>query len=131
RLPGKQAEMLEHHGDAGDRSAHALLADLDLAAVDRNEAIDTTQQRGLAAAGGADDRHDLALADREVDAAEDLERAVVLGEIGDADARAGAPDRNGRTRPLTRGQRPWLLDGHSAACVVGLVVALGAGLPAQ
>ena len=44
------------------------------------------KQRGLAAAGWADDRNDLALADVEVDIAEDFERAVVLAEAADANA---------------------------------------------
>ena len=79
--------MLEHHGDAGDRLGHALVADPDFAGIVRQQAVDAAQQRGLAAAGRADNRDDLALADVEVDVAEYFERAVVLAESADADAR--------------------------------------------
>ena len=72
--------MLEHHGDAGDRLGHALAVEPDLALVDRHQAVDAAQQRGLAAAGRADDGDDLALADVEIDVAEDLERAVALAD---------------------------------------------------
>ena len=48
------------------------------------------KQRGLAAARGADDGDDLAVADFEIDVAEDFKRAVVLAETLDADARLGA-----------------------------------------
>ena len=66
------------------------LADPDLARVVRQQAVDAAQQRGLAAAGRADHGDDFALADLEVDVAEDFERAVVLAEPFDADARLGA-----------------------------------------
>ena len=79
--------MLEHHGDAGDRLGDALAADPDLAGIVRHQAVDAAQQRGLAAAGRADDGDDLALADVEVDVAEDFERAVVLAQAAHADAR--------------------------------------------
>ena len=79
--------MLEHHGDAGDRLGHALLADQHLAGVERQQAVDAAQKRCLAAAGRADDGDDLAFADVEVDVAENFERAVALAETVDADAR--------------------------------------------
>ena len=85
-LPGKQAEVLEHHGDAGDRLGHAFGADPDLAGIVRQQAVDAPQERGLAAAGRSDDRDDLALTDVEIDVAEDFERAVVLAQAADADA---------------------------------------------
>jgi len=56
----------------------------------RQQSVDTAQQRGLAAAGRADDGDDLALADFEVDVAEHFERAVMLAQSLDANARLGA-----------------------------------------
>ena len=85
-LPGKQPEVLEHHGDAGDRLGHAFVADPDLAGIVRQQAVDAAQQRGLAAARRPDDCDDLALTDVEIDVAEDFERAVVLAQAADADA---------------------------------------------
>ena len=79
--------MLEHHGDAGDRLGHPLLADQHLAGVERQQPVDAAQQRRLAAAGRPDDGDDLALTDVEVDVAEHFERAVALAEALDADAR--------------------------------------------
>src|SRR4029079_11018712 len=90
RLPRKQAEVLEYHRDAGDRLGYALFADINVAGINRQQAVDTAQQRGLAAAGGAADREVFAFADIEVDVAEDLERAVTLAEPLDADTRGRA-----------------------------------------
>src|SRR5205807_2404261 len=59
-----------------------------LACIDRDQPVDTAQQRGLAAAARADDGDDLAVADVERDVAKHLERAVVLAERIDADAHA-------------------------------------------
>ena len=62
---------LEHHGKpaVGGRNVRdALAVDQDVAAADLLEAGDDAQQRGLAAAGGADEHHELAIRDREVDA---------------------------------------------------------------
>jgi hypothetical protein len=112
RLPREQAEVLEDHRDAGPRLGHALALERDLAAVGGDEAVDAAQQRGLAAARGTDQGHDLALAHLEIDAAEHLERAVALGEAGDADARTRL--RRGTERPdaeVARGRA----NAHSAA----------------
>ena len=70
--------MLEHHRDTGDWLGDALGANPDLAGIVRQQAVDAAQQRGLAAAGWADNGNDLALADIEVDVAEHFERAVIL-----------------------------------------------------
>ena len=78
--------MLEHHGDAGDRTGDALPIDPDFALVRRDQAVDAAQQRGLAAAGRADDGDDLALADLEIDTAEDFKRPVALGQALHTDA---------------------------------------------
>ena len=90
--------MLEHHGDAGDRLFDALVADPDFAGIVRQQAVDATQQRGLAAAGRPDDGDDFTLGDVEIDVAEYFERAVTLGQPLDADtrlARGGARCGNG------------------------------------
>ena len=77
----------------------------------RQQAVDAAQQRGLAAARRADHGDDLALADLEVDVAEDFERAVVLAEALDADARLRPLRRRGSHVRMRR-----RLARHSAAC---------------
>ena len=69
RAPGEQlGEVLEHdaavHAVAGD----GLAADADLAAGGRKEAGDDVEQRGLAAAAGADQAQELGLLDVEAGA---------------------------------------------------------------
>ena len=100
RLPRQQAVGLEDHGrgPAGDRGS-AL--DEDGAPVRPQEAGDEAQERGLAAARGADQHHRLAAAGGEVDAVEDRpapERQRDAGErqaggiaqrVGTSDAGAG------------------------------------------
>ncbi len=103
--------MLEHHGDAGDRLGDARLVHPDFTGIDGEQAVDATKHRGLAAAGRTDHRDDLALADIEVDVAEDFERAVMLAEAFYADARL----RRGRCGARERGGS-WA---HSAACDAG------------
>src|SRR5580704_2077212 len=84
----KQIEELEHHPDIGADAgeialatratarAHAVAeADLDPVDLDRAviiglERVDAAQERGLAAAGGADHHHRLAARDVEIDAVE-------------------------------------------------------------
>ena len=104
-------------------SVDLLLADQHLAGVERQETVDAAQQRGLAAARRADDGDDLALADVEIDVAEDFERAVVLAQALDANARRVA------VRRLQRGARAFggcqcRWTGHSATCLTGLVLIL-------
>ena len=65
--------------------------DDDVAAGDRLEAGDHPEDRALAAAGGADEHDELAVADLEVDAVHDLERAVLLEELPDLDVRHRFP----------------------------------------
>src|SRR5205085_5855957 len=76
REPGQQARLLEH-------DANFLVRRSDRVAVERHVALrrtvepgDEAQQRGLAAAGAADYRHDLARLDIERDA---VERAHGIG----------------------------------------------------
>ena len=118
-LPREQAEMLEHHRHAGDRLGHPLAAAPDFAAIDRQQAVDAAQQRGLAAARWADDGDDLALAELEVDAAEHFERAVPLGKSADADARRGPASVPSGPVQLPRGRRGHY--GVSRACVASHV----------
>ena len=68
---------LEDHGDVARARRQVVdhpAADADLAAGDLLEPRDHAQRRGLAAAGGADQRDELAVGDLEVDAVDDLER---------------------------------------------------------
>ena len=70
--------VLEHHRDVaigGLDLVDDAPADVDLAAGDGLEPRDHAQQRGLAAAGGADQHAELAVADLEVDALHGLEAA--------------------------------------------------------
>ena len=72
--------VLEHHGDVAVGRLDLVddaAADIDLAAGDGLEARDHAQQRGLAAAGGADQHAELAVADLEVDALDGLEATGV------------------------------------------------------
>src|SRR6185437_4175894 len=109
-LPRKQTEMLEDHGDAGGRLGDELGADAHLADIERDQAVDAAQKRGLAAARRTDDGDDLARTDVEVDITEHLERSVVLAEA--VDANAWLADRVERRGSGGRGG----LHAHSAAC---------------
>src|SRR5690606_40369384 len=62
-------------GDAGD----ILAVDLDPAGCRPVEARDQPQQRGLSAARGADEDHEFAFADFQIDAMDDLDIAKALG----------------------------------------------------
>src|SRR4029079_7698161 len=68
-----------------------VLAHPHLAAVDRIEAAEHVQQRALADAGGAHDRHHLAALDRQVEVAQHVQPlrggSVVLVEPRDGDER--------------------------------------------
>src|SRR5450631_1651948 len=120
-LPRKQAEMLEHHGDAGDRLFDALVADPDFAGIVRQQAVDAAQQRGLAATGRPDYGDDLAFGHVEIDIAEHFERAVTLGQP--LDANTGLACGTLRSGWANGGYRRWLIY-HSAACVEGLALIL-------
>src|SRR5690242_17919184 len=116
-LPGEKSEMLKDHGDACDRLGDTFLPNPDLAGIVRQQPVDATKQRGLAAAGRTYDRDDLAFADVKVDTAENFERTVVLAKSTDANTwpilaglRRGRPADSGSRCCLTR---------HSAACLAG------------
>ena len=72
--------VLEHHRDVAIGRLYLVddaAADVDLAAGDGFQPRDHAQQRGLAAAGGADQHAELAIADLEVDALDGLEAAGI------------------------------------------------------
>ena len=54
--------------DVDTKGGAVLDGDEDQNSVDRLEPIDAAEERGLAAAGRADEAHDLVLGDREADA---------------------------------------------------------------
>src|SRR5262249_52488545 len=117
-LPRKQAEMLEDHGDTGNRLRDALFADADFTGIVRQKPVDAAQEGGLAAARGTDNCNDLALTDVEVDIAEDLESPVALAQAADANPWLTFGDLRGRGG--SDGGRRHCLTGHSAACFAGL-----------
>ena len=72
--------ILEHHGDVALGRLDLVddaPADVDLAAGDGLEPRDHPQQRGLAAAGGADQHAELAVADLQADALDRLKAARI------------------------------------------------------
>ena len=78
---------LEHHGQAAVGRRHVvdqLAVDADLAAGRPVEPGDLPQQRGLAAAGRADEDHELAVDDLEVDVVQHVDRAEGFAELGRA-----------------------------------------------
>jgi hypothetical protein len=76
-------------------SSGAQAIDADLAAACLFEIGDDPQKRGLAAAGRADERDELALADREIDVGQRIDRAIGClegeGQIADVDHAARQP----------------------------------------
>ena len=93
----------------GGQVVDAMALEVDFAGVGLIERAEQVQQRALAAAAGADDRHELALADLEVDALQhgDLERrlAVALEQAaaGQVHRASGASDAS--PAPSRRGSR--------------------------
>ena len=76
--------VLEDHGNApiaGRAVVDQFPADADFAAGDALEAGDHAQRRRLGAAGGADQDHELAVFDIEVDAMHGTEGAIVFLEV--------------------------------------------------
>ena len=74
---------LEHHRHAAGRGQQVVAAravDADLAGGHLLEPGDHPQQRGLAAARGADEDGERAVVDGEVDAVDDLERLEALAD---------------------------------------------------
>src|SRR5262245_11169930 len=83
RAPRQKIVVLEHEAAVAARTAHGASVERDLARGGRFEARDDAQKRGLAAAGRADDRNELAAFDREVDVPQRLQFAERLAEMGD------------------------------------------------
>ena len=83
---------LEHHCNAaagGGYFVHALAVDQQIAAADRLEPRDHAQQRGLAAAGRADEHGELAWLDAQIDAVDDFDIAVALDHLFEVDPGCG------------------------------------------
>ena len=84
---------LEHHGDAPLGRCglvHALTADEEVATGNLFQARDAAQQGAFAAARGADEHHEFAVADLQVDAVQDARGAVGLLDIDEFHIRHGA-----------------------------------------
>ena len=89
---GKQRVGLEHHVDRpliGRNAGHVLAVDEDAALGRRFEAGEHAQQRGLAAAGAAEQREEFALEDVERHIVDGDEVTELLGDVVDADERLG------------------------------------------
>ena len=105
----EEVEALEHHADVGAQAGElpALLGqplpvDGDLPGGDRLEPVQAAAQGRLPGAGGADQRHDLAAVDVEIDALQRLEVAEELVDAAHGDqglAGAGSPRGAGRVLP--------------------------------
>ena len=67
--------------------AEQLAVEADLAALEILQKIDAAEQRRLARAARADDRHDVGREDVEIDAAKDRVRAEDLGQAPDGEDR--------------------------------------------
>ncbi|MOA07159.1 hypothetical protein D3C78_1268420 [compost metagenome] len=88
----EQGVVLEHEADVA--VAHVVLGDVlavehDAAHVRGFQAGDDPQQGGLAAAGRAEQRHQLAAVDIQVDLVERLEGVEVLADVADFNAHGG------------------------------------------
>ena len=90
----------------GGRSVIVLAADPDLAGIGLVEAGDQPQQRGLAAAGGAEKGEELARLDGEVDVLEDVVGAVGQVDVFDVDGDGGRGQR-GAVAFMVSGPFPW------------------------
>jgi hypothetical protein len=109
-----QRVALEHHRDAAPRGRElvdALGADEQFAGGDVLEPGDAAQQRRLAAAGRADEDHELAIANLEVDAVQDhgLVEGLVQAldfQVGHAGIPSGLPvDGSNMTTSATRAEK--------------------------
>src|SRR5512134_1220369 len=82
-FPREEPEVLEHHRYARQRFVDHLPVDTDRSAVELGQAPDAAEQRGLAAAGRADDADDLRAADLEADIRKNREIAVAHDRVLD------------------------------------------------
>jgi len=98
RQVGEQAARLEHHAHLAPQGVervrielvHHLAVDADAAAPRGELPADQLEQRRLAAAAAAEDRHHLAARDLQRQAAEDRQLAVAEVQVGDFHEVAGA-----------------------------------------
>ena len=97
--PGHQGRLLEHEADALPRQHVALaMRELDAPRARRGKPRDDPQRRRLAAAGGTDQRDELALADGEIERPQRHDAIVIgLGDVAQADRRAAARRHRCRT----------------------------------
>ena len=126
-LVREQGVRLEHHAEPAVARLEVvghLSIDADLAGGGVLEAGDHAQRRGLAAAGGADEHHELAVLDRARQVVDGHHRPERLGEVDELDAGQRylltIPKLNPRARCL-RMARPTIMSGTvmptaSAAC---------------
>jgi hypothetical protein len=106
-----QRVALEDHRDVAVLRLQVvdhLAVDHDLAAGDLFQSGQHAQQRALAAARGADQHDELAIGDVEADAVDNLDLAVGLLDVAEADRchLASPPKRLRRSPPGGRRQRP-------------------------
>ena len=93
--PGKEREVLEHDGRARMDALERDSVLFDAARARRNQADEDAQERGLAAARGAEDGHDLARAHLEIDVLQDGARAPRLVGVDLVHAADGGDGRRG------------------------------------
>ena len=75
--PGQQPELLEHHRAVGAGPGDRLAVHADVAGVRLDQPEQDIEEGALAAAGGADDRQELALADVDVEVLQRAHRPAV------------------------------------------------------
>src|SRR5439155_3815002 len=80
--PGKQGEALKYHRQTLHRVGDRRAAILDPAFAWRDEAGEAAQEGRFAGTGFTEDRDDLSVAKREIDALEDQSATMVRGAIG-------------------------------------------------
>ena len=80
REPGEHAALLKHEDAPRIGAVHRLAVDEDLAARRREEAGHDVQQRGFAAARGAEQADELAFAHFEADVVQHVDAAAVALE---------------------------------------------------
>ena len=106
RHVGIERIVLEHHGDVALLRRHVVdhaLADADLARGDVLQPRNHAQQGRLAASRRPHQHDELAVADRDADAMDDLDRAESLADVADRDWRHSLLP--GRSPPLFRARR--------------------------
>ena len=107
RDPGRRPRSRARRSRAGCAMVDLLAVEVDLAAVDRVDPGDALDQRRLAGAVVADERHDLARPYLEVDIRQRLHRAEALRDISRLERRRrggclGAGEPSSRSRRASR-----------------------------